>query len=286
MIYSLCDHERYIYHYTKASMARDFILKNQTLRLSSFTRTNDPKESKEWKFDIGTNHPQDLDVDDFQKKSQWLSCALKTRTKLACFSLDRSPLTGDHTLDILNRGLAKPRMWAQYADNHQGVCLVIDKAKLLEKIKEDFQLCLCLFGPVQYRNRDIVRPLGPHEFMIDGDFLEEIGPEKYIHNHLQRYCKELFFEKLLDWRDEEEWRIVIFAETDADLYISIKESLVGVVHGACIESNESDQILTMTEPWDIEHMGLTWSNSCPWYDIGNFKWSKESRLMLKRMQQK
>lgn len=280
LIYGLRDHDRYIYHYTRISLARQFILKDGTLRLGSFSRANDPKESKDWEFNLATYQNRDLGAYNFKQTSEWFSAALKSTTKLACFSLDRPPLTGDHTRDILNRGLAKPRMWAQYSENHTGVCLVFDKAKLLDAVRSKFQTMLCLAGPVEYRNHYIVRSLEPHEFMIDMDLMERLGPKDYVAAHLKQYHRALFFEKLLDWRDESEWRIVVLADTDGDLYCPIQEALVGVIHGASIEREESDALFELTDSWTVEHMGLTWKNSGPWYDIGSLRWSASDRALL------
>src|SRR5206468_3476892 len=99
-------------------------LKDNTLRFGRLADTNDPRESKEWSFSLGTNENRDLGKYHMQDLSRWLSSALKDNTRLACFCLDRAPLTGDHTVDILNRGFARARMWAQYADKHAGVCQV------------------------------------------------------------------------------------------------------------------------------------------------------------------
>ena len=30
-----------------------------------------------------------------------------------------------------------PRMWAQYGENHKGVCFIFDKAKLIKKITKE-----------------------------------------------------------------------------------------------------------------------------------------------------
>ena len=55
------DNAQFIYHYTKSSTAIDFILKQKALRLSSFSTTNDPKESKNWFFTPGSNEGRKLD---------------------------------------------------------------------------------------------------------------------------------------------------------------------------------------------------------------------------------
>lgn len=136
MIYGHRDADKFVYHYTSAETARDFILKSWKLRLNTLEATNDPRESKAWEFDFWTSGKHDLGSYDMQQVSAWFSNVLKSRARLACFVCDKTPLTGDHTQDILLRGLARARMWAQYADKHRGVCLVFDKARLIEAVAE------------------------------------------------------------------------------------------------------------------------------------------------------
>lgn len=52
MIINVADHKKYLYHYTSAQAAIEYILKGRTLRLSSHSSTNDPKERKGWLFDL------------------------------------------------------------------------------------------------------------------------------------------------------------------------------------------------------------------------------------------
>ncbi|OGI65958.1 MAG: hypothetical protein A2W18_00160 [Candidatus Muproteobacteria bacterium RBG_16_60_9] len=52
--------EELLYHYTNATTALDYIVKNRTLRFGIYIGTNDPKESKAWEFDLGTNANRDL----------------------------------------------------------------------------------------------------------------------------------------------------------------------------------------------------------------------------------
>lgn len=278
MINSLRDHERYVYHYTTLPTARDYILKNRTLRLGSFANTNDPRESKDWSFNLLSRKGINWDRYDLGETSRWLSTALKSKTRLLCFSVDRPPLTGDHTRDILNRGLAKPRMWAQYGGSHTGVCLVLDKEKLLNSVKATYHNNIHIIGHVQYENQSFMRSLDPHEFMIDADQLEALGKSAYVVEHLKTHFKSLFFSKLLDWRDELEWRIVVFANTDEDMYVPIQDCLTGVIHGASTSRKDSESLFELTDSWNVEHMGLKWINSSPWYDLGG-TWSASDRAL-------
>lgn len=277
MIHGVDSVDELVYHYTSAETARDYILRNKTLKLSMYANTNDPKETKAWQFDLGTNENRDLGPYSLTKISERFSDALKERTKVACFSMDAPPLTGNHMEDILHRGYAKPRMWAQYGENHRGVCLVFRKEPLLATVRRQVTEGLLLEGNVHYRNVALVPNLTPHEFMIDFDLYESLGPIAYAHSHIKTHHRALFFEKLLDWRDESEWRIVLLSEVDKDEYVQYDSALVGVMHGAEIDEEVSREITEMTDDREVEHMGLTWKNSSPWYDYEVSRWTARDR---------
>lgn len=270
IIYNVQDSEKYIYHYTSAEKAIQFILKDRTLLLNSISATNDPKESKEWTLSLSTN--QDPTPPDFHANSlsKNVSRRLRESAFLACFCTDKSGLSGDHSRDILLRGLSKPRMWAQYADLHRGFCLVFDKEILLQKVKKQFEVVF--FGEVTYKNRSWMTRLEPGPFMIDYDLLQRIGIDDYCRLHTLQYIQELYFEKLEDWKDESEWRLVVMEELKSHHFIYFEESLVGIVHGANTPEADSRKVIDLASESTIEHTGLRWFNHCPWYDLGNPIW--------------
>lgn len=274
MIQGIHSTDKYVYHYTSAGTARDYILKNATLRLGSYTTTNDPKEAKQWEFGLGTNSNRDLAKYNHSELSRWLSDELKRRTRLACFATDTGPLTGDHMSDLLRRGFAKPRMWAQYAANHTGVCLVFLKSNLLAIAKQELESHYWMTGSVHYRNHDVVQGLDAHEYMLDVDVYDALGPEAYTSAHAKQFHGALYFEKLEDWRDECEWRILAFANSPDEVFLPIRQCLAGVMHGDATDPDLSEELMRLTLGWNgVEHMGLSWKNSTPWYDYGSFGWT-------------
>ena len=286
MIYGHSEADKYVYHYTRAETARDFILKSSTLRLNTFSETNDPRESKAWTFNLWTTGKYDLGRYNMQEMSAWFSNVLKSKARLACFVRDQAPLTGDHTRDILQRGLARARMWAQYADKHRGVCLVFDKARVIKAVTAHLSPRLCWVGDVVYRDHYIVRSAPPHEFAINVDELEALGPEQYAQRHVDLYHHQLFFEKLTDWKDEVEWRVVVLGQDEDPLHLPIESALVGVIHGVSIDIDISEQLIIQTEGRSVEHMGIIWKNSGPWYDLGGSRWSGSGRTLLCRKTRK
>jgi hypothetical protein len=283
MIENISSIDRYVYHYTKAETARDYILKSGTLRLDSYAATNDPKETKQWEFGLGTSREISLNGYKHLELSAWLSNELKRRTRLACFSMDKNPLTGNHLSDVLNRGFAKPRMWAQYAANHTGVCLVFEKNILTTTLTEHLGSIQWIAAPVNYQNRSNFRGLEAHEFMLNVDEYNLLGPTKYPAEHARRFLKELYFEKLEDWRDENEWRIVAFTDEADKVFLPIRKCLVGVMHGDATDPDLSEELMRLTLGWNgVQHMGLSWKNSSPWYDYGSFGWQPGKVLAPRR----
>lgn len=278
MIENIKSHDTFLYHYTPAPVAINYILKDRRLRLGRYTTTNDPKEVKSWEFDIGTNRDLDLGKYQMAKESAWLSKELKSRARTACFCQDTGPLTGNHLADIFQRGYCKPRMWAQYAANHTGMCLVFDKVKLdltlRTKIPEGRVI---MSGPVKYINRGIARDLWRDQaYMINADVLEEVGRDVYATYHLETHYKTFFFEKMTDWANESEWRWVVFAGSeDEEIFIEYEDTLVGVVFGDGANKEDIRAAMSLCRPHGVRCVGLKWKNCSPWYDFGNLLYLRQ-----------
>lgn len=283
MIYNVNSETRFAYHYTKAATAKT-ILKNRTLMLGSFQLTNDPRESKSWNFDLAA-HSCSLDDVDWGI-GQRISDGLKANARVACFCSDSAPLTGDHTRDIFNRGFAKARMWAQYADSHRGACLVFDRNALAQEVSAHFQGGNVLSGLVSYENEGHVPGGRQPEFVIQVDDLVASGTERYIQLHFQRHHRNLFFRKLRDWQNESEWRVVAYSGDPRTCFVPLKKSLVGVMHGSAMTRFDSARLIHLADEPGIEHMRLQWDNRGPWYDLGQSFWDYQDRQVLRRLRQR
>ncbi|MBU4264308.1 MAG: DUF2971 domain-containing protein [Proteobacteria bacterium] len=265
------DPNRYIYHYTSASTAIDFILPNQTLRLSPYTSTNDPKETKDWHFDQGAKG-DDFDFGKYPlfELASKLSKAIKQKAKVLCFCQDRGPLRGVNIHDIPYRGYFKPRMWAQYGDSHRGVCLILEKKNLQKEFESTFKSSLSIVGPVNYKDTGILldRTTG-NAFTINMDEYVRVGFDEYMWAHIRTYYQELFFQKMTDWSQELELRFLLFSDSSEFEYLSIKSSLVGIVFGTDAKEEDVKAIQKITRGTGIQHIGIIWKNNSPWYDYGN-----------------
>ena len=65
--------------------------------------------------------------------------------------------------------------------------------------------------------------------MIDPN--EYYENKNYLKNHIKEYKKNFLFSKKLDWRDENEFRIVIFYENRNRIYMPINNAIEGVIIG-------------------------------------------------------
>ena len=249
-------------------MLVDHILPENRIKAGRYITTNDPKESKSWQFSAGTNENINLGEYDLTELSIQMTKGLKHSTNVMCFSMDRT-LTGDHTKDINNRGFSRPRMWAQYSDNHKGVCIIFDRLKLQNAFLPLEIEAQIYGGVVEYRNRSPFSEINSSPYTVNADFLDRYGEEKYLRDHIFTHHRRLFFEKCLDWRDEVEYRFVIFGKNECDIYVDFKDALLGVVFGAdCSEEvikNVTNQ--SRSQKRELWFEQLIWKGCAPWYSF-------------------
>ena len=232
---------QFLYHYTNVSKAFK-ILYGKKLKFSKLNLMNDTLEAKpKLSFD------KHVDSTTFQKIVQHFGYTNNNYLQLLCMSEDSNvEMKADNDRikfsDYSGRGFALPRMWAQYADNNNGVCFIFDKSKLTSVIKKALGAELIGMGKVDYishfKSFDIdlisvvehVKKLGTKSELVrninEVDFLK-----KY-----ENFVRYNYFSKLDDWKGENEFRFLAYG--DQDNYIdNIFESIAGVVVGESIEDS-------------------------------------------------
>jgi hypothetical protein len=124
-----------LYHYTNACAAVS-ILQSGSFRLSSFKKSNDPKEvylalQKNCQFTVEENerfYRQFIDY--YENNIRYMSCTVDSPEE--CFSDEKLK----HYL--CGKGFNYSRMWAQYAGNHTGVCICFNKEKIEERLRKQY----------------------------------------------------------------------------------------------------------------------------------------------------
>lgn len=227
---------KYFYHFTSVDSAIK-ILDNGTLKFSKLNRTNDTLESKP-----KINFSGLSEKDDIIALRKHITELNNNMLQLLCFTMDypkKNDLVNDTIKygDYSGRGFSLPRMWAQYAKNNLGICLVFKKAILSKLIQESLGSSLIYSNEITYFNQF-------NEFDIDMKTSERLLDRIRQHNsllekslssldflksniELVKYC---YFSKLDDWKGENEYRFLALG--DDDYFIKkIDKALSGVIIG-------------------------------------------------------
>lgn len=233
--------DRYLYHYTKIDTCFK-ILYYETLQFSSISCTNDIFEQKP-KISLSSDDMK------LQEKYYEVLMALEKRrrkTQLLCFSRDAPKLKKDDVhrdeADVTGRGFALPRMWAQYAQNNQGVCLIINKSRLIGQLRN--QKIKFWEGNVEYSDSFESFPLEKHDLI---DLERNMKNPNVLSN--SKYRKLNYFSKLKDWESEREYRIVTYSEKEAPIIVgSLFDYLEGVIVGQNCDEIYSYLLMTLCKP--------------------------------------
>ncbi|MBD5542720.1 MAG: DUF2971 domain-containing protein [Lachnospiraceae bacterium] len=240
------DCEKYLYHYTNFDTAIKIIHSN-TLLFSSVSKTNDTSESKiKIGFEYSKTCNQDLYKDMIYKITDYLKKYTQI-VQLLCLSMDTKISESERKkylavmshkdvyYDVSGRGFALPRMWAQYANNNEGVCFVFNKAKLLEQVKS--KIAFSKSATVKYKkfyNKYIIT-VDRMKSLYDKISLLENGSLTLL-DMIQKdkdFLNYNLFEKLDDWKNEHEYRIIaLIDKKDSRMPVSQMASyLEGIVVG-------------------------------------------------------
>ena len=232
----------YLYHYTRIDAAYKILVTN-SLKFSSLSKSNDTVEKK-----------LRVKVEDEEVKSEILRMISTNISfiKLLCFSMDHVfegnidelGLTEERRYsDYTGRGFALPRMWAQYSNDNNGVCLAFDKTKLLEMFMKQHFGAKILEGEVKYISPyaadeeislEMVQYVKNH---VEGGRIDEALAVCNILKEFQDFTKNNFLTKTDDWSSENEYRILAYSENS--LYINgINEALSGIVVGENIDETD------------------------------------------------
>lgn len=188
-----------LFHYTKFSSFLT-ILEDMTLLPSSFGNLNDMNEGNVCNMNMNENFMVMYNAEKY----------IKERCHLLCFSQNYNICGFGH------EGTNHPAMWAHYADNSNGVCIVIDKEAFIEKNKTILDSHFYKLEDVEYSLFNT-----PKDSEIN---YKANTPEEFIMNN----WKALFFMKHKEWENEDEHRLFIL---DYDGKLSIDGCIKYIVLG-------------------------------------------------------
>lgn len=221
-----------LYHYTRLSRALEDILPGGTLRMSPFAEMRDPRENKLLEI-MGI--PAEYVSEDWDLRGELAQFAridvlarkVKDRVKILCLVRD-DPNFLDFETEVFGRGFAHPRLWEQYAENHSGVCLCLDREILIQEATHSVRHHGDLEpGEMGYVD-DELAPEARELLMRDA--LGRADAE-VLAGHLKKYARELFFTKLTDWASEMEYRLVLPTDHEQPVFVPIRNALRAIVLG-------------------------------------------------------
>ena len=210
-----------IFHYTKLETALEYILKNKQLLFTKYKDSKDPHESRNRKFSLTTSETITWSqFDKLIKINKDINKTIQNRLRITCFCMNKENYPG----------YFHSRMWSQYADNHRGVCLAFSKKELQKAVKKQFNSEFTKYEKVIYF---------PHkDIRFDRMYNLQASTINYTnsnHNtimkHLNTNYKYLFFKKHWDYRDEAEYRIIVYDIDSKYEYLDISDCLVGIILG-------------------------------------------------------
>ncbi|HQX51560.1 MAG TPA: DUF2971 domain-containing protein [Planctomycetaceae bacterium] len=255
-----CDEDRFVYHYTTADTAFNGILQTHKLRLSPFANVNDPRESKDWQIGMAGGPGGTPSFDVLGTFNAEINNAAKVKCKLLCFATDGAGCRSDKfSTAMFSRGFAHPRMWAQYGQNHKGLCLVFDRIQLgLEIQKQLGKKGPVIEGKVVYTDFDRREASA---FQLRYDEIHDQDVVSYSKLHIIAHHDVLFFQKSMDWAAESEYRWVFVDTNDGYVHVDFGQSLVAVVRGA--DHRNTRETARTLRDLGIRLSQICWTNGVP-----------------------
>jgi len=259
-----------IYHYTTGADCIEHILADRRLRFTSLSRTNDPLEYQDFYHSAtGTGTTRDQ-LKQLLDKGFRINDILKQFCKICCFSIDQEPGTVPNATGLFHKEFAKSRMWSQYANYHRGVCLVFSASRLYEILMPDTEslrvsqesIVDIFKGKVEYNN--FLRKL-------DETLTIEYSANELKKSEIDRIrenAQAYLFTKLEDYKDEQEYRIVLYSSKGfldgESAYVRFGDALQCVILGCSFPNVYEQNIITFSKK-KIEFgvVKLNWIHGMP-----------------------
>lgn len=213
------------------------ILSDQKIRMGSVKDLSDPRESDmTWLDEVGLGHQVESHSRELLKdKIGQVGKFLKLLCTVA--PAERRPDQDEIEASIYGR----PRMWAQYGDNFQGFCVILDKESLSAAIeKHAIKSKHLLQGRVDYYSGlssvsgGVTIEYSPGEELTQENILDLISDNQNLHS--------LYLKKSEDWRDENEYRWLLYHASTDPVFVDIRSSIKAVVLGTRFPLNQRTQV--------------------------------------------
>lgn len=224
-----------IFHYTKLETAIEKILPKNRLRFSSFENVNDPIEiisrsiSIYWENnEINGEHVDNIKYEDI------VNTIRLEESKLLCFSMNNSDIRfgGNSVLDrdnFFESGFFKLRMWDQYGNNHKGLCIALSKSQLEKDMCVNYDNYIWKSGAVSYNN-SVLKAREAYQIKANNHLIDDFK-NYFLSDYLEENYAKLYFTKIKDWQNENEYRLLLIGLSGEEYYLNIKNSIRAIFCG-------------------------------------------------------
>lgn len=211
--------DNYLYYYTGGDTLFK-ILGNLSIKVSRYNSVNDLDEAN--LNCLGRDWPEQFRLRPFIYKK-------------CCFVSFVRNINPDGRIVL---GTERPRMWAQYADNNNGACIILNKHKLLKHIAQISEIEYSDLKNIDYKWNKNVSKEKTEEII---EFCQDASEVDI----LKKYSQEMLLTKHKDWEQESETRLWIIGNLPND-YLSID----GCIEGICLGYyflEDSERVLRFVE---------------------------------------
>ena len=229
----MIEQRNHVAHYSRLEHVAN-ILHDKKLLVGPVCNFADPRESS-----MGWLYPEGGPDSDKRQAAEEMKCKAGRQVRLLCTAAPKEHLLGNSLTEEAIYG--RPRMWAQYGDESRGFCVVLNREtldnRLLQVAERDEHL---ISGKVKYFpwlemvGGDSTIPYGPEHDPRDMDIFELMNDNKML--------RSIYFKKSIDWKEECEYRWLLFARTEKPIYVSIENSIKAVVLGSRFPLNQWSQV--------------------------------------------
>ncbi len=159
-------------------------------------------------------------------------------------------------------------MWAQYAENHSGVCLIFDGPKLNDNLEKVFKTpCTIYRGFVRYNYEKSTRQCLPN---LQGYDHHEVTER--IRESFQKFYEENFLFKSPEWKTEHEYRWLVHCPEDLSdpddlsefLFVPIDGAIKAVIVGTGFPEVYKPSLEFLCTQLAIPGGKITWDHGMPW----------------------
>jgi hypothetical protein len=212
-------------HYSRSKHLAQIL--KQGLRFGPVACIADPRESTlDW---IDTEGIGDMEHAPYALQAKTMKQSAGKYLRLLCTAAPRVTQPDSNVIEEANYG--RPRMWAQYAKNGEGFCVVLNASPLEEAAR----------ALVSDDRRLLAGRVGYHRWlsMVSGGCCIQHGPDHPPPEESRLFeilsanemLRSTYFKKSIDWQAEDEYRLLLYSERDGDELIAIDGVVRFVVLG-------------------------------------------------------